>query len=79
MLQSGQFKDPLSVDLPSGDPVPSEDRMRWQQERTVRMALIESIPGAGPVRTELLADVRTPEPAAEPETTVAAATSGGMP
>jgi len=76
MLQSGQFKDPLSVDLPSGDPVPDQDQMRWQQERNVRMALLESIPGAGPVRTELLAEAQE---ASEPEATVTAATSGGMP
>jgi murein DD-endopeptidase MepM/ murein hydrolase activator NlpD len=79
MLQSGQYKDPLSVDLPSGDPVPSDDQVRWQSERNVRMALLESIPGAGPVRTELLAeaqDAAEPE-ATEREATVAAATSGG--
>ncbi len=64
MLQSGQFKDPLSVDLPSGDPVPSEDRMRWQEERNVRVALLESIPEAGPVRT-VLAEAQTAESAGD--------------
>ena len=59
MLQSGQFKDPLSVDLPAGDPVPSEDRMQWLEKRSVRLALLESIPGAGPVRT-LVAEAETP-------------------
>jgi murein DD-endopeptidase MepM/ murein hydrolase activator NlpD len=53
MLQSGQFKDPLSVDLPAGDPVPSDDRMRWLDEREVRVALLGTIPQAGPVRTIL--------------------------
>jgi murein DD-endopeptidase MepM/ murein hydrolase activator NlpD len=73
MLQSGQYKDPLSVDLPAGDPVPSENRMRWLQEMNVRVALLESIPGAGPVRT-LLADAQTQQPnGAE------ASASGGMP
>jgi murein DD-endopeptidase MepM/ murein hydrolase activator NlpD len=59
MLQSGQFKDPLSVDLPAGDPVPSQDRMKWMEKRNVRLALLESIPGGGPVRT-LLAEASVP-------------------
>jgi murein DD-endopeptidase MepM/ murein hydrolase activator NlpD len=50
MLRGGRYMDPLSVDLPAGDPVPSQDRVRWQQEMGVRVALLESIPGAGPVR-----------------------------
>jgi murein DD-endopeptidase MepM/ murein hydrolase activator NlpD len=55
MLQSGQFKDPLSVDLPAGDPVPTENRMQWLEARNVRVTLLESIPGGGPVRTLLAA------------------------
>lgn len=51
MLRSGRQIDPLSVDLPAGDPVPAEDRTRWRGDRTARMALLESIPRAGPVRT----------------------------
>ena len=54
MLQSGQFKDPLSVDLPSGDPVPTENQTKWLADRNVRVALLESIPGGGPVRTLLV-------------------------
>ena len=50
MLRSGRHIDPLSVDLPAGDPVPSEDRARWSDEMSVRVALLETIPGAGPVR-----------------------------
>ena len=57
MLQSGQFKDPLSVDLPAGDPVPTENRMQWLQAMNVRVGLLESIPGGGPVRT-LLAEAK---------------------
>lgn len=53
MLQSGQFKDPLSVDLPAGDPVPTENRMQWMQAMNVRVGLLETIPGGGPVRTLL--------------------------
>ena len=55
MLQSGQFKDPLAVDLPAGDPVPTENRMQWLQAMNVRVGLLESIPGGGPVRTLLAA------------------------
>ena len=51
MLRNGQRMDPLSVDLPAGDPVPSDDLNRWHAEMTARVALLELIPGAGPVRT----------------------------
>ena len=51
MLRSGRHMDPLSVDLPAGDPVPSEDRVRWRTEMTGRMALLDLIPPAGPVRS----------------------------
>jgi murein DD-endopeptidase MepM/ murein hydrolase activator NlpD len=51
MLRGGTHMDPLSVDLPAGDPVPSEDRTRWQADKTSRMALLESIPRAGPLRS----------------------------
>ena len=50
ILSDGRQIDPLSIDLPPGDPVPSEDRLRWQFEMTIRVALLEAIPGAGPVR-----------------------------
>jgi len=72
MLQSGQYKDPLSVDLPAGDPVPSENRMEWLEERDVRVALLETIPRAGPVRTTLVAAA----PAPQSDGPIA---SGGMP
>lgn len=51
MLRGGNQIDPLSVDLPAGDPVPDADRLKWTRDRDVRLALLESIPGAGPVRT----------------------------
>lgn len=54
MLRSGRHMDPLSVDLPAGDPVPSDDRIRWMDEMVGRVALLESIPGAGPVRTAMI-------------------------
>jgi hypothetical protein len=51
MLRAGKQMDPLSVDLPAGDPVPAEDEDRWLSERGARVALLELIPGAGPART----------------------------
>ncbi|MEE2846391.1 MAG: M23 family metallopeptidase [Gemmatimonadota bacterium] len=54
ILSDGRQIDPLSVDLPAGDPVPSENRFRWRFEMTAHVALLEAIPGAGPVR--MLAD-----------------------
>jgi hypothetical protein len=63
MLRSGRQIDPRSVDLPAGDPVPADDMVRWRTEMTGRFDLLESIPGAGPVRT-FLADVE-PEYEAE--------------
>ncbi|MDZ7780164.1 MAG: M23 family metallopeptidase [Gemmatimonadota bacterium] len=54
MIRSGRHIDPLSVDLPAGDPVPADDMMRWMDEMMARVALLEAIPGAGPVRTAAL-------------------------
>jgi len=51
MIRGGRQIDPLSVDLPAGDPVPEENLLQWTRERDVRLALLESIPGGGPVRT----------------------------
>ena len=50
MLRAGAQMDPLSVDLPPGDPVPSENHLRWLSEMTTRVSLLNAIPGAGPVR-----------------------------
>jgi murein DD-endopeptidase MepM/ murein hydrolase activator NlpD len=51
MMRSGRHMDPLSVDLPAGDPVPTDDWARWRTEMTSRVALLETIPRPGPVRT----------------------------
>lgn len=50
MLKGGSQIDPLSIDLPMGDPVPTEARARWFDESRTRIGLLEAIPGAGPVR-----------------------------
>ncbi len=71
MLINGRHVDPLSVDLPAGDPVPSQDRMRWLEESSVRFAMLEGVPSAGPVRT-LVADAATAGGAA------AAGSTGGL-
>lgn len=72
MLRGGRHMDPLSVDLPAGDPVPSDDRLRWMDEMVGRVALLESIPGGGPVRTAM-ADTEAEEEGEE----VVAAGGGG--
>jgi murein DD-endopeptidase MepM/ murein hydrolase activator NlpD len=51
MMRGGKHMDPLSVDLPAGDPVPSDDMVRWRSEMTSRVALLQTIPRSGPVRT----------------------------
>jgi len=51
MIRSGRQVDPLSVDLPAGDPVPSDDMTRWRAESVARLALLDLIPAPGPVRT----------------------------
>ncbi len=44
MLRNGTHVDPLAVELPSGDPVPTDDMARWNAERTARLAMIEQLP-----------------------------------
>src|SRR5690606_5159025 len=41
MWRSGRPIDPLGVDLPAGDPVPADDRVRWDAESGVRVALLD--------------------------------------
>ena len=72
MLRGGRHIDPLSVDLPAGDPVPADDMVRWMDEMMARVALLEAIPGAGPVRT---AEAETDERADEQRN---AATAGAL-
>jgi murein DD-endopeptidase MepM/ murein hydrolase activator NlpD len=57
MLRGGRQVDPLSIELPAGDPVPTDDMVRWTDEMMARVALLEGIPGAGPVRTAFADEV----------------------
>ncbi len=41
MRQNGDPKDPLAVDLPAGDPVPSDDWSAWEAQSTDRVALLD--------------------------------------
>lgn len=65
MLRRGTRMDPLSVDLPEGDPVPADAQVRWLDDLSARVALLESIPGAGPVR---MVTTEAQEAASEPDT-----------
>ena len=72
MLRGGRQIDPLSVDLPAGDPVPADDQDRWRTEMGGRVALLESIPRAGPVRSaiasaqqEVEEEEQAPQPSGE--------------
>jgi murein DD-endopeptidase MepM/ murein hydrolase activator NlpD len=47
MWRSGKPVDPLAIDLPSGDPVPDDDRSLWESDLRVRMALLEDLAGPG--------------------------------
>ena len=44
MLRNGRHVDPLAVDLPQGDPVPSEAMDRWTAELSPRLALLDAVP-----------------------------------
>jgi murein DD-endopeptidase MepM/ murein hydrolase activator NlpD len=65
MLRGGRQIDPLSVDLPAGDPVPSQAMDRWRSAMSQRVSLLESIPRAGPVRSFV---AEAEQEAGEPQT-----------
>ena len=48
MLRRDRHIDPLSVDLPAGDPVPEEAWDLWQSARTQHLALIDHLPTSNP-------------------------------
>ncbi|MCG6987431.1 MAG: M23 family metallopeptidase [Gemmatimonadetes bacterium] len=56
MIHHGVSVDPLSVKLPKGDPVPTNDMAAWRVARAARLSLLQSIPAAGPVRAAATAD-----------------------
>ena len=43
MLLHGRHEDPLGIDLPSGDPVPSEQWDKWQVQKLNRLAFLEEL------------------------------------
>ncbi|MDT8367837.1 MAG: M23 family metallopeptidase [Longimicrobiales bacterium] len=47
MIRGGRHVDPLSVDLPAGDPVPTDAIDRWRAELTPRTALLDRLPPPG--------------------------------
>ncbi len=51
MHASGRAVDPLAIDLPAEDPVPDEDRTRWERESAARIALLFSLPGPQELRS----------------------------
>jgi murein DD-endopeptidase MepM/ murein hydrolase activator NlpD len=44
MWRSGRPVDPLAIELPAGDPVPTDAMDRWSDELPQRLALLESLP-----------------------------------
>jgi murein DD-endopeptidase MepM/ murein hydrolase activator NlpD len=50
MIRNGRHVDPLAVELPDGDPVPTDARARWLAEMRPRVALLSSVPQPRGVR-----------------------------
>jgi murein DD-endopeptidase MepM/ murein hydrolase activator NlpD len=65
MIHHGVSLDPLSVNLPHGDPVPSSAQQQWRVARAEWLSLLESIPGAGPVRAATEAAAAEPDGSAQ--------------
>jgi murein DD-endopeptidase MepM/ murein hydrolase activator NlpD len=57
LLQGGRFKDPLTIQLPAGDPVPQDDWDRWLQESLHRAALIGELPLPSETRMALTTSI----------------------
>ena len=64
MHRNGQPIDPMSVQLPSGDPVPGDALGRWSSELLGRLALLEVLPGPHGVR--VARGEAGPEPVLQP-------------
>ena len=50
MHASGRPVDPLAIEFPPEDPVPADDRARWELESAARLALLFSLPGPDELR-----------------------------
>jgi murein DD-endopeptidase MepM/ murein hydrolase activator NlpD len=50
MHRNGSAVDPLSIDIPAGDPIPSDARMRWTEDLTGRYAILNSLPSGSEPR-----------------------------
>lgn len=48
LRRSGQVLDPLSIDLPAGDPIPHDAWEAWESQRSERLALLEVRTGFAP-------------------------------
>ncbi len=51
MHASGRAVDPLAIEFPPEDPVPADDRARWEVESAARLALLFSLPGPEELRS----------------------------
>lgn len=56
MIRNGSHVDPLAVDIPSGDPVPTESMDEWLREMQPRRALLDILPPPGLARYADAAD-----------------------
>ncbi len=44
MHRNGTPVDPLNIDIPAGDPIPSDARERWEEEMQARHAFLDGLP-----------------------------------
>jgi murein DD-endopeptidase MepM/ murein hydrolase activator NlpD len=50
MHRNGSPVDPLNVDIPSGDPIPTDARPRWESDLQSRFAMIQRLPSGSDTR-----------------------------
>ncbi len=50
MHAGGRAVDPLAIELPADDPIPTDSFERWTLERTERFALLQRLPGPEAIR-----------------------------
>ncbi|MDE2653246.1 MAG: M23 family metallopeptidase [Gemmatimonadetes bacterium] len=51
MHAGGRPVDPLAIEFPPEDPVPADNRARWERESAERIALLFSLPGPEEIRS----------------------------